>query len=128
MNKAYSAIKVDSASRSLSIITINDWRDIAPAIGNNCYNFCCPVTFKNGDTIYTDDEGLYNPFEGGIIMDNWAYPLLGNCLIIGGDEEGDSCDVKSTIYELLPKIKFITKEEAEHWRTNAMNGYSVIVF
>ena len=54
------AFKINSAERKVEQIEINTWQDIAPAIGNECTMFACPVTFENEDTIYVDDEGLYH--------------------------------------------------------------------
>lgn len=81
--------------------------DIYQSIGNGCDTFACPIMFKNHDTMYVDDNGLYSNTEG-IIMDGWDYPILGNVLIMGTDiETGDSVDVKTTIEELRGKIKFV---------------------
>lgn len=48
--------------------------------------------------IYADDEGLFHTIEGGIIMENWVYPILGNTILIGEDD-GDMEDVKTSIEE-----------------------------
>ncbi len=105
------AILINSATRNISEITINDWRDIAPAIGNECTTFACPVTLPNGDDMYCDDEGLYHPYEGGIIMEDWYLPIVGNVVLLNHDEDGDSTDAVSTIEELKEQIKFVSLNE-----------------
>ena len=122
------AIKIDVASKSLSIVTLNDWQEIAPAISKNCSLFQCPVTFENGDTIYVDEEGLYNDFEGGFIMDGWRYPLVGNALLIGSDEEGESKNVETTMVELLKMITWVSKEDSNTWKDNALDFGTIIYF
>jgi len=122
------AIKIDVASKSLSIITLNDWQEIAPAISENCSLFACPVTFENGDTIYVDEEGLYNDFEGGFTMDGWRYPLVGNALLIGSDEEGESKNVETTMVELLKMITWVSKEDSNTWKDNALDFGTIIYF
>jgi hypothetical protein len=128
MQKNTQAIKIDVASKSLSIVTLNDWQEIAPSISENCSLFECPVTFENGDTIYVDEEGLFNHFEGGFIMDGWKYPLVGNALLIGTDYEGDSKNVETTMYELLKMITWVSKEDSLEWKENASDFGSVIFF
>lgn len=87
------------------------YTNIYAMIGNDCTCFAAPVTLGNGDTLYCDDEGLLKPIYGGIMMAGWNYPLVGNIVVLGSDEEGDTIDVQTTIEELKRGIKFLTKEE-----------------
>lgn len=128
MTKNTQAIKIDVAAKSLSLITLKDWRDIAPTISENCSIFECPVTFENGDTIYIDEEGLYNDFEGGFTMDGWRYPLVGNALLIGSDEEGESKNVETTMVELLKLITWVSKEQSTSWKDKALDFGTVLYF
>lgn len=107
------AILINTQTKTISEITINDWRDIAPAIGNECTTFACPVTLPNGDDMYIDDEGLYHPYEGGIIMEDWYCPIVGNVVLLNHDEDGDSTDAVSTIDELYKQIKFVSKADCD---------------
>jgi hypothetical protein len=122
------AIKINSAERTIQHITINDWREIAPAIGNGCTLFACPVSFDNGDTMYIDDEGLYNHFDGGIIMEDWYCPIVGNVIILGTDYEGESVDAVSTIEELSSKITFVSKQDCITWQDKATKQGPTIYF
>ena len=109
------AFKINTAERKVEEIEINSWEDIAPAIGNECTTFACPVTFENEDTIYVDDEGLYHPFEGGFMMENWNYPCVGNAILQGTDEEGESTEPLTTKEELEAMIIWVDKKKCEMW-------------
>jgi hypothetical protein len=109
------AFRINSADRKVEEIKINDWKDIAPAIGNGCDIFTAPVTLENDDTIYVDDEGLYHPFEGGFMMEGWQYPCVGNAIVQGTDEEGESTEPKTTKEELEAMIQWIDKSTCERW-------------
>ncbi len=109
------ALRINSAERKVEEIQINDWKDIAPAIGNECNTFTCPVIFENEDAIYADDEGLYHPFEGGFMMKDWEYPIVGNAVIQGTDEEGESTEPLTTKEELEAMIIWVDKARCERW-------------
>ena len=109
-------IKIDSGNRTITQIELEKGlQPIYDAIGNECNCFTCPVELDNGDVIYADDEGLYHPFEGGIMMPNWNYPIVGTILIIGTDEEGESVDAKTTVEEITPLIQWVDKARCEMW-------------
>jgi hypothetical protein len=111
------AIKINVEKQIFEEIEIKDWTEIAPAIGNKCEIFTCPVTLENGDTMYCDDEGCFTEQFGGTIMKDWAYPLLGNIILLNQDEEGKSQPAVSTIEELKSKIIFLSKEQANEYRS-----------
>lgn len=92
-----------------------DWREIAPLIGNGCRTFTCPIIDDNGDTLYCDDEGLLKPVKGGFVMPDWSYPIAGNALFLGSDEEGNTCDVKMTCTELKENVQFLSAFEMRMW-------------
>lgn len=104
------AFKIDPKNKTIEEIVINRWQGIYQHISEECCTFCCPVQFENDDTIYADDEGLFHTIEGGIIMKDWKYPILGNTLLIGEDREGDIDDVKTSLEELQSKIIWVSKE------------------
>lgn len=105
------AIKINSKNKTIEQVEVKDWRDISPLIG--CGTFTVAMVLENEDTIYVDDEGLltlgrdstFFEFEGG------HQPFAGNGLILGCDEEGESCDVKASIEEIKNKVKFLSIED-----------------
>lgn len=121
------AIKIDVASQTISEVSINDWREIAPAIGNGCEYFSCPVVLENEDTIYVDDEGLFHEITGGFLMPNFSYPLIGNAIILGTNDEGESVDAKSTLEYIRANVRFVTKQAAEDWAQNS-RGFTIVSF
>lgn len=114
------AIKINTEDRKLEMVEINNWTEIAPEIGNGCTTFACPVSFDNGDTIYIDDEGLYNDFGGGFITPDWDYPIVGNAIILGTDSEGESIDAVTTIEELQKQIFWVSREDCVEWQNQVM--------
>ena len=110
------AILINPADQSVTEITIGtDYKEISKVI--DCDLFSCPVDFENGDTMYCDDEGLFKEQEGGIIMQDWAYPILGKILILGTNRSnGKSIDAKSDIKTLASQINWVSKERAERYR------------
>lgn len=119
------AIKIDVVNKTIYEVEINNAKDIYDHIGNNCNLFCCPVEFENSDALYADDESLLKDVEGCFVMDGWTTPIVGNAIILGTDDEGDSIDHKSTLDEIAEKLMFGSKEIAEAYKRAAMNitGY-----
>lgn len=123
------AIKIDVEQKKLYHIEINDFMDIYPAIGNGCDLFAIPINFPNGDSLYTDEEGLLKPeMIGCFQMNDWDYPLVGNAIIIGHDDEGNSTDVKSSIEEIQSQIIWGTVTDANDWKEQALNKPPKISF
>ena len=110
------AIKINVEKQIFEEIEIKDWTEIAPAIGNKCEVFSCPITLENGDTMYCDDEGLFTEQFGGIIMKDWQYPLLGNIILLNADELGNGTPAVSKIEDLKGQIRFITKQQANEYQ------------
>jgi hypothetical protein len=121
------SLKINSLERKIEVIEINHYKEIYAHIGKDCELFACPVTFDNNDGIFVDDDGLHHEFEAGFIMDDWAYPIVGNAVIQGCDEDGESCDVKTTIAELEELITWVSKEDCEKWQEIAMDRPFVFI-
>ena len=101
------AIQINSELGTLQYVYLgDDFNEIYPFIGEQCSTFACPVIFENQDALYVDDEGLYNDYKHGFCMDEWSYPILGNALILGTDEDGNSVDCKMTIEYFKDKLLF----------------------
>ena len=105
------AIKINVQNQCFEPIEIESLQDYYNAIGNGCTTFAVPVTFQNRDSIYCDYEGLFHDNIGAFIMPNFRYPIVGNAVIVGTNEEGDSVDAKSTIEWLSKNVVFIKKTD-----------------
>ena len=112
-------IVIDSAKRQVYEAEISsNYKDIYPLLGENVHTFACPVQFNESDTLFVDDEGLYNTFEGGFIMSDWAYPICGNGVIIGSDDEGASTDATMSADDVRKMLNWVSKENCEAWRNH----------
>ena len=109
------ALKINSTERTVVDIEINDWREIAPAIGNNCNTFECPIILDNNDSVYVDEEGLYHEIHGGFMINGFGHVIVGNGIVEGADENGESCDVKTTKEELQSMIVWLDKDVCIKW-------------
>lgn len=124
------AIFIDVVERKVSYTTINHYKEIYNVIGHGCTTFDCPFQFDNGDTLYVDDEGLlHDDIKGCFILDGWRIPCVGNAIILGTNDEGESIDCKSTLEEIEKKIKFFSSHVALAFRDAALsNGAQIISF
>jgi hypothetical protein len=116
------AILINSANQSVTLVKVGEYTDIYTHLGNDCSLFACPITFENNDTLYVDDEGLYHPFEGGFMLKDWSYPIVGNGLILGTDDEGDSADCHTTIEDIMAQIVWVSQEDAQQWSEESQNA------
>ena len=105
------AIKINVENQTLEYVEVEGINTYYEQIGNECSTFACPVTFDNNDGLFVDDEGLFHKNIGAFYMKDWSSPIVGNALIIGCDDEGESVDCKTTIEDLKGKIKFIPHYE-----------------
>lgn len=89
----------------------NDYREIyrflSNPLGPKVETFCIGVQWKNGDTLYVDDEGYLKAgmrlFDIGL-ADDWK--LAGNGLILGCDNQGESTDAKLLMTEVQCLVKW----------------------
>jgi hypothetical protein len=123
------ALKIDVVNQKITKIEITNYKEIYSAIGNGCNLFCCPIEFENGDVLYSDDEALlHGEVEGCFSMVDWNYPLVGNAIILGSDEEGGMADSKTKANEILEKIMWGNKEVAETYAEYAMQSPTFITY
>jgi hypothetical protein len=121
--KGHKAYQIDVATRTIKDIVIRDWTQIRDFIGEECESFTCPISFPSGDTIYADDEGLFNPIPGGIVIEESTLVLVGNIVVLGADfKTGESKDVVMTKEDIRSKIKFITAEAAQAYADHITTG------
>jgi len=125
------ALFIDVFNRSVTEIELpKHYLSISKQIGNGCELFCCPISFENDDSLYADDESLLRLDDcvGGFKFNDWSYPLVGNAVILGTDEEGDSCDVKTKVEEITSRIEWIGKDECIRYANEVLSRGSQIYF
>lgn len=113
------AIKIDVATRSIYEVEVGDYKTYYQHISPNCGTFSVPLCLSDNSGIFVDDEGMYNGTAelGGFIIegeDGSLWPLLGNGLIVGCDDDGDACDANLQLVqrELSGKLYWIAPEKA----------------
>ena len=110
------AIIINPEKKEVTEIQIgSDYKEIYKAI--SCDTFSCPITYGNNDSLYCDDEGLFKPQKGGVIMEDWVYPILGKMLVLGTDENGESVDAKSDIKFFTDRITWLDEAKSERYRS-----------
>ena len=110
------AIIINPEKKEVTEIQIgSDYKEIYKAI--SCDTFSCPITYDNNDSLYCDDEGLFKPQKGGVIMEDWYYPILGKMLVLGTDENGESVDAKSDIKFFTDRITWLDEAKSERYRS-----------
>lgn len=118
------ALKINVEAKTITEIQLDgSIKSIVSEIGNNCQYFCCPYEFPNGDTIYADDESLTrnHDIRGGFMLnENWVYPIVGNAIILGTDENGDDLDCKTKPKDLMD-IVFVNEHDCKLWAEKVMN-------
>lgn len=114
--KIMRAILINPEKKEITEMQIgDDYKEIYKVIDCEC--FSAPVIYDNNDTLYCDDEGLFVPQKGGIIMTDWNYPILGKMLILGTDNDGNSTNAKSNIEFFTDNITWLDEEQAENYRS-----------
>ena len=124
------AIKINVETKKLEYITLgDDYKEIYPAIGNGCDTFCIPISFANEDSLYADDESLLreNDIKGGFIMDDWHSPIVGNAIILGSNDDGESVDCLTKIEDIESQITFIDENVCKMWCEKVMSTPRTII-
>lgn len=122
------AILIDSVNQKLVPIELDESKELLnqyyELIGNNCQCIDIPYEFANSDMLIVDDEGLFNNAEFGFKFPDFNYPIVGNGIIIGLDEEtGDSTSVNSSI-EAFNNIIWCGKEETKNHISKMLGGFT----
>lgn len=112
------AIKIDVLEQSVYQVELEEGDGHLQSIYKHldCEIFTPAIQYPTGDYVYVDDEGLLVPYEkikGCFLIHGGAQPLMGHGLVVGVDEEGESCDVKLTVPEVFAMVKFIPKEHVK---------------
>lgn len=122
------ALKINVTTQKIEEVEIGDYKDIYKEI--QCNLFCCPIEFENGDVLYADDESLLqDELPGCFTLNFFSYLIVGNAIILGTDDEGESIDAKTTKEDLITKygLRFGGPELSEMHRDN-LSGPTIIGF
>jgi hypothetical protein len=124
------AIKINVETKTLEYITLGDnYNEIYGAIGNGCGTFCVPFNFENNDSIFADDESLLrtDDIKGGFFLEDWNSPIVGNAIILGTNDEGESVDCLTTIEELKSQVYFISENTCKRWANEVLSNPRTII-
>jgi hypothetical protein len=124
------AIRINVETKSFEYITLgDDYKEIYGAIGNGCDTFCVPISFENQDSMFADDESLLreHDIKGGFIMDDWHSPIVGNAIILGTDDEGNSVDCLTKIEDIMNQVTFIEEKVCKMWREKVLGTPRTII-
>ena len=125
------ALMIDVSTKTITEIELDShFESISKAIGNGCQYFCCPYSFSNEDSMYADDESLLRVdfIKGGFVLEGYSGIIVGNAIILGTDDEGDSVDVKHTCDEISERIIFIDENMAKEYARVVMSKPPTIKF
>jgi len=111
-------LKVDAVKREVSEVWIEDgemmYKRIAAEIGNGCDTITVPIILKNEDALYLDDEALLRNVEFGFAFtddNNEEWLFVNSGVLIGGNEDGESVDVLSTVASVQKRVRWLTPSE-----------------
>jgi hypothetical protein len=108
MHKVY---LIDSEKREVRESTAETLEDYRTAVGGNIE---VATIFRNGDTVYVNEEGLFQGFQNWFAIRGVTHQCFAGNGIVGGVDKGGECvDVKTPIKEL--GITYLTQEEARKW-------------
>ena len=74
----------------------------------DCSCITAPIILENNDTFFLDDEGLFKENSVWFCLGHRGYEFrfVGKAVVLGGDEEGDSVDAKSSIDDIRKRCTF----------------------
>lgn len=111
------AILIDPMKREIREVDVTDG-DSPACIKEliDCQWFCIGSYLKDGDTVFTDDEGLFPgevedvyfwAIDADVIESSYRPPLVGKGLVLGSDKEGCSQSAVTTVDELASAIRWL---------------------
>jgi hypothetical protein len=101
------ALLINSLTREITEVEGNfqDYREIAKFL--KCEYIEGAHTYDNNDTIFVDEEGLFNHQGTGFeVADSHQEFFVGNGILVGHTNSGNSRDAKTKIEELKSQITF----------------------
>ena len=103
------ALFIDSKDQTIRTISYDgDYRSIYRILGCRMFE-CVDLPFKNGDTVYVDEEGLYQDDCYSFTIkgeDGRLNHIMGNGLVLGTDAEGESIEHQTSLEDVKSRITF----------------------
>ena len=112
------AILINTTEKKVTLVDYDgELQSMYKLIG--CNTIECPILYPNQDALYCDENGWIDAPDKetltGYQIENWNYAILGNSLIVGIDDEGDSTNVRNAD----PKYW----EDQIEWKDNDQMAY-----
>ena len=105
------ALLIDAQNEIIREIEIeNGFQHTAKAIGGGCTTIELVSIARNEDSLYVDEDGLAhvvpNETKGFhyTAEDGTLFTIVGNGVMLGSNEEGESVDVKMDAVELAERV------------------------
>lgn len=129
------AILINASIETVELIDLKDGglQSIYEAIGFNCSCIAMPTYCTPNNVLFVDDESLFFDTHGldengyfGFVYDasnnagrfEQGFPIIGNGLILGQNDEGDSCDVTMNLDIVRKRVHFMTRKQAKDYKHN----------
>lgn len=114
MSKSIRGILIDPHSKTISVVPIEHsaaYRGICTLIDAP---LICTVNLNgpNRETLFLDDEGLFEEGQEFFALGEYPYPLAGKGLILGTDEEGESVSSQFDVRLLVTAVRWLSAQEA----------------
>lgn len=98
-------ILIDTENQTIKSIELKGkLQEYYNLIGNGCNLVEIAHRFENEDVIFVDEEGLFNDHKFGFVIG--GNPYIGNGIVVGTTENGESKDCVSTEDEIRNQIFF----------------------
>lgn len=103
------AILINVHDKTVTQIDIEGGLDsMYKSIGCGTIEAVHSYVFQGGDIMYVDEEGLLKDEPGPFFRIIGFHQLLaGNGLVLGTDEEGDSCDAVTPLAVIMRAVEFL---------------------
>lgn len=124
------ALLIDVVAQKIRVYEISaNYKDIYAAIGNGCSCFTAPVRFENSDFLFVDDEALLHSDDpqGAFQMHGWRIPIVGNGLILGSNQDGETIDCITNPEDIIDQIIWYDAQEAKEYKEFAMKHMDCIM-
>jgi hypothetical protein len=105
------AIKIDSHLQTITEIEVNGLTDMQKAVEGLIE---VAAEIKHGskyNTVYVNEEGLFEPHTDWFIWDGAHQPFKGNGLVVGyNPKSGNSLDSNMTVADVQKFVRFVSED------------------